>query len=407
MSDKYLNLTGLQSFLNQLKAYFGRSVSATTTSTTVSIQLKNALGNDIGNAATFPAATTSAAGAFTADDKAKLNAIESGAEVNQNAFSNVLVGSTNIQADAEADTLELIGGNNVTLTPNATNDSVTIDATDTTYSDATTSDSGLMSSADKTKLDAMAVYGQKIFHATCDTAAATTGKVAVLDNATGYSLVAGVVVAVTFKYGNSATTPTLLVTNGSDTAKTIAIPKSATEQYTGGGTTYNSWGPYETLTFTYDGTYWVHSDSGRLMYAAYNKANSAAPKASPALTGTPTAPTPAAGTNTTQIATTAFVLSEIAGAISGTASFMGTVSANSTLENAAYAAGNYWVIDTAGTYAGQTCEVGDMIYAIADKGAAYSASDFSVVQTNIDTSLFILAADLVCITTAEIDALFA
>ena len=32
-----------------------------------------------------------------------------------------------------------------------------------------------------------------------------------------------------------------------------------------------------------------------------------APKASPALTGTPTAPTAAAGTNTTQIATTAFV----------------------------------------------------------------------------------------------------
>lgn len=33
-----------------------------------------------------------------------------------------------------------------------------------------------------------------------------------------------------------------------------------------------------------------------------------APLASPALTGTPTAPTPASGTNTTQLATTAFVL---------------------------------------------------------------------------------------------------
>ena len=36
-----------------------------------------------------------------------------------------------------------------------------------------------------------------------------------------------------------------------------------------------------------------------------------APKASPALTGTPTAPTAAAGTNTTQIATTAFVTTAI------------------------------------------------------------------------------------------------
>ena len=37
-----------------------------------------------------------------------------------------------------------------------------------------------------------------------------------------------------------------------------------------------------------------------------------APKASPALTGTPTAPTAAQGTNTTQVATTAFVNTEIA-----------------------------------------------------------------------------------------------
>lgn len=36
-----------------------------------------------------------------------------------------------------------------------------------------------------------------------------------------------------------------------------------------------------------------------------------APLASPALTGTPTAPTATAGTNTTQIATTAFVQSAI------------------------------------------------------------------------------------------------
>lgn len=40
-----------------------------------------------------------------------------------------------------------------------------------------------------------------------------------------------------------------------------------------------------------------------------------APKASPALTGTPTAPTASTGTNTTQIATTAFVQNSIAGKI--------------------------------------------------------------------------------------------
>jgi hypothetical protein len=49
-----------------------------------------------------------------------------------------------------------------------------------------------------------------------------------------------------------------------------------------------------------------------------------APLASPALTGVPTAPTAVAGTNTTQLATTAFVLSQIgASGASGTASLTG------------------------------------------------------------------------------------
>ena len=86
----------------------------------------------------------------------KLNGIATGAEVNQNAFSNVKVGSTTVAADAKTDTLELVAGSNVTLTPDATNDKVTIAATDTTYSDATTSAHGLMSAADKTKLNGIA-----------------------------------------------------------------------------------------------------------------------------------------------------------------------------------------------------------------------------------------------------------
>lgn len=42
-----------------------------------------------------------------------------------------------------------------------------------------------------------------------------------------------------------------------------------------------------------------------------------APKASPALTGTPTAPTATSGTNNTQIATTAFVQDAVSGVTSG------------------------------------------------------------------------------------------
>ena len=50
----------------------------------------------------------------------------SNAEKNQNAFSNVTVGSTTIAADTTTDTLTLVAGSNVTITPDATNDKITI-----------------------------------------------------------------------------------------------------------------------------------------------------------------------------------------------------------------------------------------------------------------------------------------
>lgn len=58
----------------------------------------------------------------------------SNAEANQNAFSNVKVGDTIIAADIKTDTLTLVAGNNITITPDATNDKITITAKDTTYS---------------------------------------------------------------------------------------------------------------------------------------------------------------------------------------------------------------------------------------------------------------------------------
>ena len=80
-----------------------------------------------------------------------------GGQVNQNAFSNVAVsGQTTVAADTTTDTLSLIAGSNVTITTNATSDSVTISATDTntTYS---VGDNGLtknnFTDALKTKLD--------------------------------------------------------------------------------------------------------------------------------------------------------------------------------------------------------------------------------------------------------------
>lgn len=59
----------------------------------------------------------------------------SNAEKNQNAFSNVVVGSTTIAADTATDSLTLVGSN-VTLTPDATNDKITIGITKANVTDA-------------------------------------------------------------------------------------------------------------------------------------------------------------------------------------------------------------------------------------------------------------------------------
>lgn len=109
----------------------------------------------------------------------------------------------------------------------------------------------------------------------------------------------------------------------------------------------------------------------------------AAPLASPALTGTPTAPTATAGTSTTQIATTAFVMNAFSA--NDAMIFKGTIGTGGTVTSlpATHEAGWTYKVITAGTYAGKTCEIGDMIVCVAD-GTSASDFDWAVIQTNID-----------------------
>lgn len=87
------------------------------------------------------AENTDVAGATTSDDlaegttnlyltsaeRSKLSGIATGAEVNQNAFSNIAVaGQTTVAADAKTDTFTLVAGTGVTLTTDAGADSITI-----------------------------------------------------------------------------------------------------------------------------------------------------------------------------------------------------------------------------------------------------------------------------------------
>ena len=105
------------------------------------------------------------------------------------------------------------------------------------------------------------------------------------------------------------------------------------------------------------------------------------------------------GSTSTNVPTVAAVEARITQAIQsaqvGAAMFKGTVNAGTDISNmTAYSKGWYWVVATAGTYVGQTCEVGDMIYCVEDFSTSYDADDFSVVQNNITS-----------ITTAEIDSI--
>ena len=63
---------------------------------------------------------------YTTADKTKLSNIQSGAQVNQNAFSNVKVGTTSISADSPTDTVELAAGTGISLTLDTNSDKVTI-----------------------------------------------------------------------------------------------------------------------------------------------------------------------------------------------------------------------------------------------------------------------------------------
>ena len=89
--------------------------------------------------------------------------------VNKNAFGNVKVGTTTIAADAVQDTLELAAGSNITLTPDATNDKITIAVNGLTVSqsekdtwNAKETTSGAQAKADKALADAKTYANKKV-----------------------------------------------------------------------------------------------------------------------------------------------------------------------------------------------------------------------------------------------------
>lgn len=102
--------------------------------------------------------------------------------------------------------------------------------------------------------------------------------------------------------------------------------------------------------------------------------------ASPALTGTPTVPTAAPGTNTTQAASTAFVASAVAGA-AGVASFNSRTGVVTLLSADVTGALGFTPFDAAGTLGAANGGTGQTAYAIGD-----------LIQASASTTLAKLAA---------------
>lgn len=117
MAKKYLDDIGLGTLWGKIKSALNLKSDKTSTVSTITYDSTN---NKITK--TINGTTTDVVTASTLKTAMGLD----NAEQNQNAFSNVKVGSTTIVADAKTDTLELVAGSNVALTPDATNDKVTI-----------------------------------------------------------------------------------------------------------------------------------------------------------------------------------------------------------------------------------------------------------------------------------------
>lgn len=126
--------------------------------------------------------------------------------------------------------------------------------------------------------------------------------------------------------------------------------------------------------------------------AVYEALLKKASTASPSFTGNPTAPTPANGDSSTKIATTAFVNSAVGSAVAGVDAmrFKGTLGTGGTVTvlPTTYKVGDTYRVITAGTYAGQVCEIGDLVMAIESKDATNNLdTDWTVAQTNINGAI--------------------
>lgn len=306
-----------------------------------------------------------------------------------------------------------------------------IPGSDTKYPDATQTAHGLMSAADKKKLDGVEAGANKYTHPTSAAGAKASGLYKVATDAQGHVTGATAVTKSDISplesdptvpsWAKAATKPSyeaeeidyakggmtvgskLSSLSGAVTEANSAIAgkqdaiadlatiragaaKGATAVQTETDPTVPAWAKADTKP-SYNSDEIEYSKQGMSVSAGLARLSlTKASTESPTFTGTPKAPTAAAGTNTTQIATTAFVQSAVAAASTGAAKYQGGMTPAKYTALTTYKAGWYWVVTEAGTIAGEACEIGDMVFCNTDNAAAGTKKDahFDIVQNNIE-----------------------
>ena len=211
-----------------------------------------------------------------------------------------------------------IVGDGATSVTSDTTGKITISSTNTTYSDATTSTHGLMSTSDKSKLDNIENNANN--YSLPAATSSTLGGVIVgsnISNSDGTISLSSsnVTNALGFTPMNSTTGVNNVTQNVSTANNTYPILATNTANKTtssAGTSVFSTKIKMNPSTGNISATSFTGNLTGTASKATNDSDDNAinttyAKLASPNLTGTPTAPTATAGTKTTQIATTAFV----------------------------------------------------------------------------------------------------
>lgn len=215
-------------------------------------------------------------------------------------------------------------------------------------------------------IDGISFDGSANIHhyGTCETAAATAAKVATIDSET-FTLAAGAMVFIKMTYANGVANPTLNVNStGAKSIKRYGTTAPSTSAAT-------SWQAGSVVGFVYDGSYWqmIGWLNDNTTYSAGTQALLEA------------------GTDTSNRVWQAKILHDYMAAVAGSVDamrFKGTIGTGgdvTELPTSGVKVGDTYRVITAGTYASQTCEIGDLIIAIA------TTPTWTVAQTNIDGAI--------------------